>query len=138
LLSKPAWWFHPLGIEGRRAETLREVARHAAHVNEWAALPAQEAEQRLSMLRGVGPWTIGSLLASAWGHPDAVAVGDFHLKNIVVHALTGRARGSDDEMLELLAPYTGQRGRAVQLLLAGGHRAPAFGPRQRVVSMRRW
>jgi len=138
LLAKPAWWFHPLGIEGRRAETLREVARHAAHVNEWAVLPAHDAEQRLSLLRGVGQWTIGSVLGVAWGHPDAVAVGDFHLKNIVVHALTGRARGSDEEMLELLAPYAGQRGRAVQLLLAGGHRPPAFGPQQRVVSMRRW
>lgn len=138
LLAKPVWWYHPLGIEGRRAETLREVARHAHHVDEWAASPASAAAARLHLLQGVGQWTIGSVLASAWGCPDAVAVGDYHLKNIVVHALTGRARGTDDEMLELLAPYAGQRGRAVQLLLAAGHRAPKFGPRQRVVSMRRW
>ena len=138
LLGKPTWWFHPLGIERRRAETLREIARHAAHVHQWATLPAAEAGERLSLLDGVGQWTIGSVLAASWGHPDAVAVGDFHLKNIVVHALTGRARGTDDEMLELLAPYAGQRGRVVQLLLASGHRAPAFGPRRRVVSMRRW
>ena len=32
----------------------------------------------------------------AAGDPDAVAVGDFHLKNIVVHALAGRPRGTDD------------------------------------------
>ena len=138
LVAKPVWWYHPLGIEGRRAETLREVARHAAHIDEWAALPADEAATRLQLLKGIGQWSIGSVLAASWGHPDAVAVGDFHLKNIVVHALTGRARGTDEEMLELLAPYTGQRGRAVQLLLAGGYRAPKFGPRQRVVSMRRW
>ena len=138
LLGKPAWWFHPLGIEGRRAETLREIARHAVHVCEWAHLPASAAAERLALLHGVGQWTIGSVLAASWGHPDAVAVGDFHLKNTVVHALTGRPRGTDAEMLEVLAPYDGQRGRAVQLLLAAGHRAPAFGPRQRVVSMRRW
>ena len=69
---------------------------------------------------------------------DALAVGDFHLKNVVTHALTGRARGTDDEMLELLAPYAGQRGRAVRLLLLAGHSAPKFGPRQRVLPMSRY
>lgn len=71
------------------------------------------------------------------GDPDAVAVGDFHLKNVIVHTLTGRPRGSDEEMLELLAPYAGQRGRVVRLLLQAGASAPKFGPRQRVVSISR-
>ncbi len=29
LLARPGWWYHRLGIEGRRAEALRTVARHA-------------------------------------------------------------------------------------------------------------
>ncbi len=74
----------------------------------------------------------------ALGHPDEIPVGDFHLKNQVVNALTGRARGSDDEMLEVLSPWTGQRNRVVMLLLADGARAPAFGPRQRILPMHRW
>jgi len=41
-------------------------------------------------------------------------------------------------MLELLAPYAGQRGRVVRLLLADGHRAPSFGPRKRILPMARW
>jgi hypothetical protein len=41
-------------------------------------------------------------------------------------------------MLELLAPYEGQRGRVVRLLQLDGHRPPAFGPRQRILPMARW
>ena len=97
-----------------------------------------DAAFRLRLLPGIGQWTVGSVMATAFGDPDAIAVGDYHLKNAVVHALTGRVRGSDEEMLELLEPYAGQRGRAVRLLLALGQRPPKFGPRQRVLPMRRW
>lgn len=136
LADRPAWWFHPFGIEAKRAEVLRTVARHATHLHEWAARP--DLGERLALLPGVGVWTIGHVLALAAGDPDAVAIGDYHLKNVVVHALTGRPRGTDEEMLELLEPYAGQRGRVVALLLRDGHRAPKFGPRQRVLPMKRW
>jgi 3-methyladenine DNA glycosylase/8-oxoguanine DNA glycosylase len=89
-------------------------------------------------LPGIGQWTVGCVLATALADPDAVAVGDYHLKNIVTHALTGRPRGTDEEMLELLRPYAGQRGRVVRLLQLDGHRAPSFGPRQRVLPLNRW
>ena len=136
LADRPAWWFHPFGIEAKRAEVLRTVARHAARLHEWADRP--DLGERLALLPGIGVWTIGHVTALASGDPDAVAVGDYHLKNVVVHALTGRPRGTDEEMLELLEPYAGQRGRVVALLLRDGHRAPKFGPRQRVLPMNRW
>lgn len=136
LAHQPAWWFHPLGIEAKRADTLRAVARHATHLFSWADEP--DVAARLALVPGIGQWTIGSVLAVSHADPDAVAVGDFHLKNVVTHAFTGRARGTDDEMLDLLEPYTGQRGRVVRLLLLDGHRAPAFGPRQRVLPLSRW
>ena len=138
LLGKPAWWYHHLGIETRRAETLRTIARHPAKLFQSAALPPAEAAARLALVPGVGQWTIGCVLATALGDPDAVAVGDFHLKNVVVHALTGRPRGTDEEMLTLLEPYAGQRGRVIRWLLADGHSAPKFGPRQRVQPISRW
>jgi hypothetical protein len=136
LLGRSAWWYHPLGVEAKRAETLRQVARHAHHLFAWALLPDPAA--RLRLIPGVGQWTIGSVLPSAVADPDAVAVGDFHLKNIVTHAFTGRSRGTDDDMMRLLEPYAGQRGRVVRLLLLDGHRAPKFGPRQRVLPLKRW
>ena len=33
-------------------------------------------------------------LQRALGHPDAVSVGDYHLQDLVVHFLTGRARAA--------------------------------------------
>lgn len=138
LARQPTWWFHPLGIEATRANVLKEVARRAARLTEWSAMPPADAGAKLALLPGVGQWTIGCVLAVAHGDPDAVAVGDFHLKNQVVHAFTGRPRGSDEEMMDLLAPYAPQRGRAVKLLLLAGHRAPKFGPRQRILPMKRW
>jgi 3-methyladenine DNA glycosylase/8-oxoguanine DNA glycosylase len=136
LAGRPSWWFHPLGIEAKRADALRTVATHAHHLHAWADDP--HPGTRLRLLRGVGEWTIGSVLAVSHADPDAVAVGDYHLKNVVTHAFTGRARGTDEQMLELLAPYAGQRGRVVRLLLLDGHRAPSFGPRQRVLPLNRW
>jgi 3-methyladenine DNA glycosylase/8-oxoguanine DNA glycosylase len=138
LLGHPAWWFHPLGIEAKRAEAVRTVARHADKLWGWAKLPIDQAASKLALLPGTGVWTIGSVMASAMGDPDAVAVGDFHLKNVVSFALAGEARGTDARMLELLAPYAGQRGRVVRLLLLDGHGAPRFGPRQRILPMAEW
>lgn len=138
LASMPSWWFHPLGIERKRAEPLVTVARHAHSLWHWAAQGSTVAAQKMALLRGVGEWTIGVVLGLSLGEPDAVAVGDYHLKNTIAHALAGEARATDERMLELLAPYRGQRGRVVRLLLLDGHGAPKFGPRQRVLPMARW
>ena len=138
ILGRPAWWFHPLGIEAKRAQALRAVAKHADKLWSWAALSNAEVEAKLALLPGVGPWTIGSVMSSAMGDPDAVAVGDFHLKNLVSYALAGEPRATDLRMLELLSPYAGQRGRVVRLLQLDGHSPPAFGPRQRILPMARW
>ena len=138
LAGRPAWWFHPLGIEAKRAEALRTVARHADKFWAWSELHTAELAAKLGLLPGIGQWTIGSVLATAIGDPDAVAVGDYHLKNWVSYALDGRPRGTDERMLELLAPYSGQRGRVVRLLLLDSPAPPAYGPRQRILPMARW
>lgn len=138
MAATPTWRLHRLGIERKRAAALVEVARHAPKIHRWSALGPAEAARRLALLRGVGPWTIGNVLRTAWGDPDAVAVGDFHHKHTVSWALAREPRGTDERMLELLEPYRGQRGRVVRLLgLHAGH-APAFGPRQRILPMHEW
>ncbi len=138
LARRPAWWFHPLGIETKRARALTEVAAHANRLWEWATCGAAIAAARLELIRGVGPWTIGSVLGPALGDPDAVAVGDYHLANMVAWALAGEPRATDDRMLELLEPYRGQRGRVIRLIGLSGPRVPAFGPRKRILPMHRW
>lgn len=138
LYRRPAWWFHPLGVESKRASALTEVARHAEKLWTWADAGSQAAAAKLALLPGIGPWTIGSVLGPCLGDPDAVPVGDYHFPNAVAWALAGEPRADDARMLELLAPYAGQRGRVLRALVTVAGGAPSFGPRQRVLPMSRW
>ena len=119
---------HPLGIEQRRADTVRRVAADAHRVERLAEVSAGDARLYLERFRGIGVWTSAETVAVSHGDGDAVSVGDFHLKNQVAWHLTGQPRGSDEEMLRLLEPFRPHRGRVTRLLGTLG-RAPAFGPR---------
>jgi 3-methyladenine DNA glycosylase/8-oxoguanine DNA glycosylase len=125
----PYYAFHPFGVERRRAEVVRAVCARTTWIDETAALPLDEAEDRLSGVHGIGPWTVAEVARIALGDADAVSVGDFHVPNIVAWALAREPRGSDERMLELLEPYRPHRGRVQRLLETSGIRAPAFGPR---------
>ena len=89
----------------------------------------------LCLLAGV---MVGSVLGPVCGDDDAVAVGDYHLPNLVAWNLAGEPRGDDARMLALLEPFRGQRGRVLRLLAMGGARPPAHGPRRRILPMHRW
>ncbi len=134
----PSWQYHRLGIERSRADTIVMLCRRVNRVHEVADMPIPAGYSRLEAFRGVGAWTSAVTMSAAMGDPDAVLVGDFHMKNIVSYALAGEPRGTDARMVELLEPYAGQRGRVVELLLRDGWSAPKFGPRQPIQSMTRW
>jgi 3-methyladenine DNA glycosylase/8-oxoguanine DNA glycosylase len=127
--------FHPIGLERRRADLVRTVAARAIRFEEIVDLPLPDAYRRLTVLPGIGPWTAAEVALRALGDPDAVSIGDFHLKNMVAFALAGEHRGTDARMLELLEPYRGQRGRVIRLLEASGIRPPARGPRMALRSI---
>ena len=135
LRSRPTWWFHQFGIEIKRARTLIEVARHHEKLWGWSWSGSAAVTDKLALLPGVGPWTIGSVLGPALGDADAVPVGDFHFPNIVAWNLAGEPRGDDARMLELLEPFRGQRGRVLHALVSAGRPAPAFGPRRRTLQI---
>jgi 3-methyladenine DNA glycosylase/8-oxoguanine DNA glycosylase len=65
----------------------------------------------------------------AFGDPDAVSLGDFHLPHMVCWVLAAEPRGDDARMLELLEPYRGQRARVVRIIELAGVHAPRYGPR---------
>jgi 3-methyladenine DNA glycosylase/8-oxoguanine DNA glycosylase len=129
LASIPSFALHRSGLERRRADLLRGLAERARRIDALADRPSPEAQAWLRQLPGIGPWTAAETARLAFGDPDAVSVGDYHLPNLVCWALAGEPRGGDARMLELLAPYEGQRGRVQRLLEVGGRRAPAYGPR---------
>jgi 3-methyladenine DNA glycosylase/8-oxoguanine DNA glycosylase len=129
LAALPYHVFHPLGVERRRAETIRRVTARADRVAEMASLPLPEAYRGLTSFSGVGPWTAAEVALRALGDVDAVSIGDFHLPHLVSWALAGEPRADDARMLELLEPYRGQRGRVIRWLEVSGLRPPAYGPR---------
>ncbi|MDP9022667.1 MAG: DNA-3-methyladenine glycosylase 2 family protein [Actinomycetota bacterium] len=130
LAQQPYFRFHPLGLERRRAETLRRVCVHAARLGDVSTLDPGEATRRLLAVNGVGPWTAALVVRTALGDADAVEVGDYHIPNLVAWNLAGEPRADDARMLELLEPYRGHRGRVVRLLCLSGRWAPRFGPRR--------
>jgi 3-methyladenine DNA glycosylase/8-oxoguanine DNA glycosylase len=114
-------------VEQRRVQALQRVALIADRLERCAG--AAEATRRMVAVPGIGPWTAAEVVRVTFGDPDAVSVGDFHLKHVVSWALAGEPRGTDERMLELLEPYRGQRGRAVRLIELSGITPPRYGPR---------
>jgi 3-methyladenine DNA glycosylase/8-oxoguanine DNA glycosylase len=129
--------FHPLGIERRRADTLRAAASRAVRLEETVEMSLPDSYRRIQAFPGVGPWSAARVGIVALGDPDAVPPGDYNLPHIVAWVFTGRPRGTDEQMLELLDPFAGHRGRVLRLLLAAGVSAPRYGPRMSLRSIAR-
>jgi len=133
LLDITTWDWHRMGVEAARQRPIRAAATAAARIER---CDRDNVLAVLQALPGIGPWTAAEAAQRAFGHPDAVSVGDYHLHDIDVYALTGRARGSDDDMLALLAPWAGQRQRVVRLIELSGVSKPRFGPRYSPIDIR--
>jgi 3-methyladenine DNA glycosylase/8-oxoguanine DNA glycosylase len=132
LAVTPYWAFHPLGVERKRTAAILMAASRARRVEETVAMAPADAHRRLQALPGVGPWTSAEVAIVALGDADAVSVGDFHLPHLVSYALAGEPRGTDERMLELLAPWPGHRGRVLRLLSRSGRYPDRRGPRMAV------
>ncbi|TDN91806.1 DNA-3-methyladenine glycosylase 2 family protein [Microbacterium sp. BK668] len=126
----PSWAWHRAGLEPPQSRTVVEAARRGESlVRAVAEAPDGDARERiLTSLPGIGAWTSAETRIRAFGDPDAVSVGDYHLAHQVGYALTG-ARTDDAGMLELLAPWTGHRQRVIRLIGASGVREERRGPR---------
>ncbi|WP_416070499.1 MULTISPECIES: hypothetical protein [Streptomyces] len=101
----PSWEWHRAGVDRSRAAAILRAC--------------------------IGPWTAAETLQRILGAADALTLGDLHLPVQITYALTGARGGTDEQMLQLLEPYAGQRHRAARLILLGGrlpnrraHRAP--------------
>ena len=120
----PSWDWHRSGIEAVRARTIMNAAA--------AASALERHPEALQALPGVGVWTSAETRQRAVGDPDALSVGDYNLPKAVGWTLAGREDTDDAAMLELLAPFAGQRHRVARLIELGGGRPPRRGPRMPV------
>lgn len=125
----PSWQWHRAGVDGKRSATILRAAARAPRLEEAATMQLADAMRRLQAIPGIGPWTAAETLQRSNGAADAITVGDLHLPRLVGYTLTG-ARDTDDAgMLELLAPYEGQRHRATRLITLVGRMPPRRQPR---------
>jgi 3-methyladenine DNA glycosylase/8-oxoguanine DNA glycosylase len=115
----PSWDWHRAGVEPVRGRTIANAASVASRLETICALPAADADRMLRSLPGIGPWTSAEVRQRACGDADAVSVGDYHIPALVGWNLAGQIT-DDAGMLELLAPYAGQRYRVTRLLEVGG------------------
>jgi 3-methyladenine DNA glycosylase/8-oxoguanine DNA glycosylase len=129
LLDLPTWEWHRAGVDGSRQRAIRAAASVADRLEQSVGLPPDDAARRLRLVPGIGQWTAAKTLQRAMGAPDAVSVGDYNLPSMVTYVLAGRPRGTDGEMLALLAPWAGQRQRVMRLIEMCGVRVPRRGPR---------
>ncbi len=127
----PSWEWLKLGVQPAQSRTLVTACRLASSLERVTEVPLEEADKRLRSIRGIGVWTSAEVRQRAFGDPDAVSFGDYHLANWVGWALVGHDI-TDDEMAVLLEPYRPQRGRAAAMAIAGGQSRPRRGPRMSV------
>nr|WSX54669.1 DNA-3-methyladenine glycosylase 2 family protein [Streptomyces sp. NBC_00974] len=127
----PSWDWHKAGVDAKRSATIVRAARVAARLEEATGMELPAAAARLEAVPGIGPWTSAETLQRSNGDADALTTGDLHLPGIVGYALAGDRDADDAAMLELLAPYAGQRHRAARLILLAGTAAipPRRAPR---------
>ncbi|MFF1509061.1 DNA-3-methyladenine glycosylase family protein [Streptomyces sp. NPDC058326] len=125
----PSWEWHRANVDGKRSATIVRAARVAARLEEAAHMDPPAARTRLELVPGIGPWTSAETIQRSNGAPDEVTTGDLHLPGIVGWALAGDRTVDDETMLELLAPYAGQRHRAARLILLSGRVPPRRAPR---------
>jgi 3-methyladenine DNA glycosylase/8-oxoguanine DNA glycosylase len=128
LRAVPDWEWHRAGVDSARRRALLAAAVVAHRLERACELRGSAGRELLRKVPGIGVWTAAEVAQRAWGDPDAVSVGDFHIPTVVGWALVGRPL-DDAGMLEVLAPYAPQRQRAVRYVEASGFRRPRFGPR---------
>jgi 3-methyladenine DNA glycosylase/8-oxoguanine DNA glycosylase len=128
ILTIHDWEWHKAGVDRSRRKAIINAAQIAHRLEKAVELRGRAGRDLLRTVPGIGFWTAAEIAQRAWGDPDAVSVGDFHIPGLVGYALLGR-KVDDQGMLEVLAPYAPHRHRVVRYIEAGGPGKPRYGPR---------
>lgn len=125
----PSWEWLRLHVDPARSRTLVRAASVAESLER---LTSADADAKLRTIPGIGEWTSAEVRSRAFGDPDAVPFGDYHVAKDIGWAVTGTPY-DDEQLREFLEPWRPQRNRAAVLIhgLAGGRprRGPRMAPR---------
>ncbi len=98
---------------------LRILDFWSANNIDWQSLSDEQVLEKLSSIKGIGPWTIDMILLYTLGRPDVFPADDYHLK-IAMTKLYGLNPNTalKKQMLEVAEPWRPNRSTAVLYLLA--------------------
>ena len=105
-----------VGLSGRKAEYIKDIGRRTVlgELDGLASLPHPEAQERLVLFKGIGPWTADGALLIAFGGLDVLVSGDLVLRKAVQRAYNLPAMPTEKEVEAL-----GEQWRPHRSLAAG-------------------
>ncbi len=112
------------GLSAPKIRTMRAAAEACLaglDIDGMAERPAEEAHAALTAIKGIGPWTADIYLLFCLGHADVFPVGDLALRLAVADALGLPQEPTQNELAEIVAPWTPWRGVAACLFWAYYH-----------------
>jgi len=92
------------GLSEAKAKAIRDLAAHAARgeipsITELRRMPQEEVIERLTVVRGVGRWTVEMLLIFRLGHPDVLPAHDLGIRKGLARIMRRRELPEPEEVL---------------------------------------
>lgn len=109
------------GLSAAKIKTLRAITAACTDgldLRGLARLPAEQVRERLTAVKGIGPWTADIYLMFCLGDPDIFPVGDLALRNAVAEALCLPAVIAPGELGEIAEKWAPWRSAAALLFWA--------------------
>ena len=108
------------GLSRRKVATLRTVAGEfadgALSDEELRRLPDEEILDRLTVISGIGPWTVHGMLILALDRADVVLPGDLALRKAIKRSYLLDHLPSQQEVLQIAEPWRPYRSLATAYL----------------------
>jgi 3-methyladenine DNA glycosylase/8-oxoguanine DNA glycosylase len=101
------------GLSEAKAKAMRDLAAHAARgdipsITDLRRMPPEEVIERLTVVRGVGRWTVEMLLIFRLGHPDVLPAHDLGIRKGLARIMRRRELPEPEDVLrrgERWRPY---------------------------------
>jgi len=110
------------GLSHRKSEYIRDLAKmvtsHRLDLESLKQTPDDDACDKLTQIRGIGPWSAEYVLVRGLGRPDRVPVEDIGIRDVVGKYLGKGHRVEPNEVLRFLRPFAPFKGLAAFYLLA--------------------
>jgi DNA-3-methyladenine glycosylase II len=113
--------FRAVGLSAPKIRTLRAAAAaclDGLDLDALAEAPANQAHARLTVVKGIGPWTADIYLLFCLGHADIFPAGDLALRNAVADAFGLAPPVTVDEIAAIAERWSPWRGVAACLFWA--------------------